>query len=107
MKPSTRQRCVALSFDYPNPKIEAEILINETGIQADIAQKLVTIGTKIRNLTELGLTETVSTRLLIDAAKLIHNGLPKRLAVHVAVVEPLTDEQETIQALKDLCDLMI
>ena len=107
LKPSTRQRFVALSFDYPNPKIEAEILINETGIQADIAQKLVAIGTKIRNLTELGLTETVSTRLLVDAAKLIHNGLPKRLAVHVAVVEPLTDEQETIQALNDLCDLMI
>lgn len=107
LKPSTRQRFVALSFDYPNPKIEAEILINETGIQADTAQKLVAIGTKIRNLTELGLTETVSTRLLVDAAKLINNGLPKRLAVHVAVVEPLTDEQETIQALNDLCDLMI
>ena len=86
---------------------ETEILINETGIEADIAQKLVTIGTKIRNLTELGLTETVSTRLLVDASKLINNGLPKRLAVHVAVVEPLTDEQETIQALNDLCDLMI
>lgn len=107
LKPSTRQRFVALSFDYPNPKIEAEILINETGIKTDIAQKLVAIGTKIRNLTELGLTETVSTRLLVDAAKLINNGLPKRLAVHVAVVEPLTDEQETIQALNDLCDLMI
>ena len=107
LKPSTRQRFVALSFDYPNPKVETEILINETGIEADIAQKLVTIGTKIRNLTELGLTETVSTRLLVDAAKLINNGLPKRLAVHVAVVEPLTDEKETIEALKDLCDLMI
>ncbi len=107
LKPSTRQRFVALSFDYPNPKVETEILINETGIEADIAQKLVTIGTKIRNLTELGLTETVSTRLLVDAAKLINNGLPKRLAVHVAVVEPLTDESENIEALKDLCDLMI
>lgn len=107
LKPSTRQRFVALSFDYPNPKTEAEILVNETGISADIASKLVTIATKIRNLTELGLTETVSTRLLVDAAKLITNGLPKRLAVHVAVVEPLTDELDTIQALNDLCDLMI
>ena len=88
-------------------KAEAEILINETGISLEIAQKLVAIGTKIRNLTELGLTETVSTRLLVDAAKLINNGLPKRLATHVAVVEPLTDELETISALKDLCDLMI
>ncbi len=107
LKPSTRQRFVALSFDYPQPKIEVEILVNETGIAADIAQKLVNIASKIRNLTELGLTETVSTRLLVDAAKLIHNGLPKRLSVHVAIVEPLTDELETIQALKDLCDLMI
>ena len=107
LKPSTRQRFVALSFDYPQPKVEVEILVNETGISADIASKLVGIASKIRNLTELGLTETVSTRLLVDAAKLIHNGLPKRLSVHVAIVEPLTDELENIQALKDLCDLMI
>lgn len=107
LKPSTRQRFVALTMNYPDAKTEVEILENETGIEKEIAQRLVTIGSKIRNLTELGLTETVSTRLLVDAAKLIKNGLPKRLAVHVAIVEPLTDEPETIQALKDLCDLMI
>lgn len=107
LKPSTRQRFVAISFDYPNPTSEAEILINETNIDQTIAKKLVAIATKIRNLTELGLTETVSTRLLVDAAKLIHTGLPKRLAVHVAIVEPLTDDIETIAALKDLCDLLI
>jgi nitric oxide reductase NorQ protein len=33
--------------------------------------------------------------------------LSKRLAVHVAIVEPLTDDLEVIQALKDLSDLMI
>lgn len=107
LKPSTRQRFVALSFDYPQPRLETEILVKETGVEEDIARKLVAIGAKIRNLTELGLAETVSTRLLVDAAKLIHSGLPKRLAVHVAVVEPLTDEPETLAALKDLCDLMI
>ena len=107
LKPSTRQRFVAMSFDYPEEKVEIEILVSETGIQADIAKKLVNIATKIRNLTELGLTETVSTRLLVDAAKLIHTGLSKRLAVHVAIVEPLTDDLEVIQALKDLSDLMI
>lgn len=107
LKPSTRQRFIAVSFDYPEPKIEAEILVNETGISADIAKKLVNIATKIRNLTELGLAETVSTRLLVDAAKLIHSGLPKRLSVEVAVVEPLTDDLEVIEALKDLCNLMI
>lgn len=107
LKPSTRQRFVAISFAYPDEKLEAEILVNETGIELGIAKKLVNIGNKIRNLTELGLTETVSTRLLVDAAKLIHSGLPKRLAVEVAVVEPLTDDLEIIEALVDLCNLMI
>ena len=107
LKPSTRQRFIATSFAYPEAKIEAEILVNETGIEIDIAKKLVNIAAKIRNLTELGLAETVSTRLLVDAAKLIHSGLPKRLSVEVAVVEPLTDDLEVIEALKDLCNLMI
>lgn len=107
LKPSTRQRFVAVQFDYPDAKVETEILINETNIDQDNAKKLVAIANKIRNLTELGLTETVSTRLLVDAAKLIHSGLPKRLAVHVAVVEPLTDDLQTLEALKDLCNLMI
>ena len=107
LKPSTRQRFIALSFNYPEAKAEIEILMNETGINSADAGKLIQIGNKIRNLTELGLAETVSTRLLVDAAKLIHSGLPKRLSVKVAVVEPLTDDQEVTQALTDLCDLMI
>ena len=107
LKPSTRQRFVATSFSYPEANIEAEILVNETKVELSIAKKLVNIATKIRNLTELGLAETVSTRLLVDAAKLIHSGLPKRLSVEVAIVEPLTDDLEVVEALKDLCNLMI
>lgn len=107
LKPSTRQRFIAIAFQYPSSKIESEIIENETGIEETLARKLVNIANKIRNLTELGLTETVSTRLLVDAAKLIHSGLPKRLSVKVAVVEPLTDDQEITNALTDLCDLMI
>jgi nitric oxide reductase NorQ protein len=107
LKPSTRQRFVALSFQYPEADMEAEILVSETGVTADDARKLVNLGNKIRNLTELGLTETVSTRLLVDAGKLIHTGLPRRLAVKVAVVEPLSDEAEIIEALTELANLMI
>jgi nitric oxide reductase NorQ protein len=107
LKASTRQRFVALSFQYPEPQIETEILVNETGIDHDTAKKLVGIGNKIRNLKELGLTETVSTRLLVDAATLIKSGLPRRLSVKVAVLEPLTDDLEIIQALSDLSNLMI
>mgnify|MGYP000162111210 CR=1 FL=1 len=107
LKPSTRQRFVAMSFDYADEKTERLIITKETEISEDDAKKLVLIAIKIRNLTELGLTETVSTRLLVDAGKLIKSGLPKRLSVHVAIVEPLTDDLEVIEALKDLCDLMI
>jgi len=107
LKPSTRQRFVAISFNYPEAKTEALILVNETGVDEDHARKLVAIANKIRNLRELGLTETVSTRLLVDAARLIKSGLPKRLAVKVAVVEPLTDDQQVVDALTDLCNLMI
>jgi len=107
LKPSTKQRFVAVSFAYPDASVEMEILIQETNIDADTAKKLVKIGNKIRNLTELGLAETVSTRLLVDAAKLIHTNLPKRLAVKVAIVEPLTDDLEIAEALTDLCNLLI
>lgn len=107
LKPSTRQRFAALSFNYPVAKIETEIIMNETALDEATAKQLVSIGNKIRNLKELGLTETVSTRLLIDAAKLIHSGLPKRLAVRVAVVEPLTDDNDILEALTDLSNLMI
>ncbi len=107
LKPSTRQRFIALSFQYPEAAVETEIVVNETSIGIEDAKKLVSIGNKIRNLTELGLTETVSTRLLVDAAKLIHSGLPKRLSVKVAVIEPLTDDLQVIEALTDLSNLMI
>jgi nitric oxide reductase NorQ protein len=107
LKPSTRQRFVAMSFNYPEEKTEVEIIENETGVDYKTAQSLVSIANKIRNLTELGLTETVSTRLLVDAGKLIKSGLPKRLSVHVGVVEPLTDDSEILQALKDITDILI
>jgi len=107
LKPSTRQRFVSMSFEYPTSTIETEILINETGIEDSISKKLVKLGEKIRNLTELGLAETVSTRLLVDAAILINSGLPQRLACNVAIAEPLTDDKDTLEALKDLISLSI
>ncbi len=107
LKPSTRQRFVAMSFDYPPNDVELDIVINETGIADADAKKLIKVATKIRNLTELGLMETVSTRLIVDAAKLIKSGLPKRLSAEMGMLQPLSDDPETLTALKDLTDLMI
>lgn len=107
LKPSTRQRFIGLSFNYPNPEAEATIISNETGLDVQTSSKIVTIASKIRNLKELGLTETASTRLLVDAGLLIHSGLPKRLAVKSAIIEPLTDDPEISEALSELSNLII
>jgi len=107
LKPSTRQRFVAIPFNFPRPEAEIQILVAESGVPDEVAKRLVAIGNKIRNLNEVGLAETVSTRLLVDAAKLIQSGLPRRLAVRSAVVEPLSDDPQVIDALTDLCNLMI
>lgn len=107
MKPSTRQRFISLSFDYPEEKSEIEIVQAESGLDEKICKRLVKIGTKIRNLHELGLAETVSTRLLVGAAKLIKDGLAPEIACEVSIVQPLSDDPEVIQALKDIAALII
>ncbi len=105
LKPSTRQRFVTLSFDYPGQSIEAEILYGETGIDRAIANKLVGFAARVRGMAELGLAETASTRLLVDAAKLIHSGMPPRLSCTVAIAETLTDDSEVRQSLVDLINM--
>ncbi len=106
LKASTRQRFVAMSFDYPAPDVEARILCGETGTDPKTAKKLVTLGGKLRSLDALGLAEGASTRLLVDAARLMVGGLPPRLACRVAVVEPLSDEPEVLAALQDVVNLV-
>lgn len=105
LKPSTRQRFLSIHFDYPAPKLERQIVMAESGVSNKDAETLVKIALKVRNLTQLGLTESVSTRLLVDAGKLIHSGLPPRLACEVSIVEPLTDDRETAASLNDLIAL--
>jgi nitric oxide reductase NorQ protein len=107
LKPSTRQRFVALDFDYPAEGVEAEIVATETGVEPALARRLVAIATKVRKLEELGLTETVSTRLLVAAGKLILAGVPPRRACAVAIVGPLTDDAVTARALRELIDMMV
>jgi len=107
LKPSTRQRFVSVSFEYPGQEVEKEILIQESSLDPDTAKQVIKLASKIRNLHELGLAETVSTRLLVDAGKLMHDHLPKRLAVKVAILEPLTDDKETLKALEDISTLFI
>ena len=101
LKPSTRQRFVAMSFAYPDAEIEAKIIQQEANVDAKTAGRLVKLATRLRSLEELGLAEPPSTRLLVDAAKLIVAGLAARLACNCAIAEPLTDDPDVLRALRE------
>src|SRR6266487_3920908 len=75
LKHSTKQRFVAIDFDYPPPDAEETILKSESDVDDDTAAKLVKIAEKVRNLRTHGLEEGVSTRLLVYAGQLIQGGV--------------------------------
>jgi len=102
LKQSTRQRFVSLEFDYPPRDKEAQIVAHEGQADMGTALELATLGEKIRNLRGGGLSEGVSTRLLIYAAKLMANGIPARRACTAAISRSLTDDAEMRRALDEI-----
>jgi nitric oxide reductase NorQ protein len=102
LKPSTRQRFVAIDFDYPTAAAEAEIVARETGVGADTAARLVRVAELTRNLKGQGLDEGASTRLLVHAGHLIAAGIAEREACVAAVARALGDDAEMAAAVDDL-----
>lgn len=102
LKPSTRQRFMAISFDYPPPSVEAEVLVAEAGVSRPIADRLVALAGHVRKLKGRDLEEGASTRLLVYASSLIASGMKIEEAVGAALFEPLTDDAEVRRALGDL-----
>src|SRR3954465_6943600 len=94
LKQSTRQRFVAIEFDYPSEAIETSIVKHESGVSAELAAQIVRLGGKVRNLREHGLQEGVSTRLLVYTGELIAAGLAPRHACQSGFVQALTDDAE-------------
>jgi len=105
MKPSTKQRFISLSFDYPKPDIEKQVLMNESGVDKQTAQKLVDIASEIRQLDDTDIQEAVSTRLLIYAGKLIVKGFDPYQACMHTIVESLSDESDVLEVLEKLIAL--
>jgi nitric oxide reductase NorQ protein len=101
-KPSTRQRFVALGFDYPNPAIEATIVAREGGVDDATAQRLVQLALRTRRLRDQGLDEGASTRMLVHAALLVSAGLPLQVAALQAMADPLSDDPELLEVLHGL-----
>ena len=102
LKQSTRQRFVAIDFDYPDEKLERDIVVRESGIDPEVATRLVRFAAMTRNLKGNGLEEGASTRLLVHAAKLMADGIDANTACRCAIAEALTDEPEMLAAIKEL-----
>ncbi len=102
LKPSTRQRFVSLRFDFPSAAQEEAILKGETGCDAMMAKRLVSIGQSFRALKDVDLEEVASTRLLVYGALLMRAGLDPVEACRAALVESLTDDAEIADALMEV-----
>lgn len=104
MKPSTRQRMVAIELEYPKVGVERQIVERETGMAGDRVEDLMRFAQAVRRLSHPGMREVCSTRTLVAAASLMAEGLSFRSATIAAVAGPLTDDQELRDGLITMID---
>lgn len=102
LKQSTRQRFVAIEFNYPSVTLEKKIIQRETGVDEAMSERLVKFAGMTRNLKGSGLDEGASTRLLVHAGKLMVANIDPRTACRTAIAEALTDDPEMITAINEL-----
>jgi len=102
LKHSTRQRFLAMEFDYPPRELETKIIAHESGVSQAVAADLAKLGEKVRNLRDQGLEEGVSTRLLIYAGQLIVQDIEPRRACEVAVAKAVTDDFEVQRGIQEV-----
>lgn len=104
LKPSSRQRFVAMSFDYPSPEAEAEIVSQESGLDLETASQLVHLANDLRRLNTHDLEEAASTRLIVYCGLMIQSGVPASEACQACMAEPLSDDPDTIKAITRIID---
>ena len=94
LKQSTKQRFGGMDFDYPETELEVAIVTKESGVDKVMAEKLVQIAHRARNLKGHGLDEGISTRLLVYAGQLIAKGVDAEAACSMTMITPLTDDPD-------------
>jgi nitric oxide reductase NorQ protein len=107
LKDSTRQRMVAIEFEFPAPEAEELIVSHEAGLERSIAAELVRFAGAIRRLETGGLREVSSTRVLIAAGRLIVEGLTPQEAARAAIAGPLTDDPNVTRGLVEMIDVYL
>jgi nitric oxide reductase NorQ protein len=102
LKPSTRQRFIAIDFDYPDLDKEAAIVAHESGMSEQGAMELAMLGHKIRQLKHHGFDEGVSTRLLVYAGQLMSKGVSPIRACDVAICRAVSDDIDVQRAIEEV-----
>jgi nitric oxide reductase NorQ protein len=107
LKPSTRQRFVAIEFGFPPQDIEASIVAHESGLAKERCIPLVRLAHALRELKGQDLEEGASTRLVIHAATLVRDGVKPEAAIEAALLQPLTDEPDVLKALSRVAEIAL
>ena len=102
LKPSTRQRFLAIEFDFPPAATETMIVAKESGLDEEKCALLVRLAAKLRDLKGQDIEEGVSTRLVVYCASLIADGMAVERAIDVAMIEPLSDDSDVKRGLRDI-----
>lgn len=107
LKPSTRQRFVAIEFGFLPPDQEIAVVAAESELAPDRVRPLVELAGRLRALKGHDIEEGVSTRLIVYCATLVAAGVSVTEAVLAGMIEPLTDDQEIKAALVDVAQAVI
>ena len=102
LKPSTRQRFVAIEFDFPPPELERRVVAEESGLPDARVLPLIVLAGRLRALKGHDLEEGVSTRLLIYCATLMAAGVGIAEAVQATMIEPLSDDADVKAGLGEV-----
>jgi MoxR-like ATPase len=102
LKPSFRQRFVSLDLEYLSGEDEAAVVVAETGVGLELAQRLAHVASALRHAAQEGTHEPPSTRTLVTAARLVVEGLEPKAAIHAAILEPLFTGNVVDTALREL-----
>lgn len=102
LKPSTRQRFLAIEFDYPDEALEAEVIAHESQVDQATATALARLGSRLRRLDDVDILDGPSTRLLVYAGSLISRGVDPLRACDVAVVQATSDDRDVQDAVRQV-----
>jgi nitric oxide reductase NorQ protein len=99
LKPSTRQRFLAIELDYAGVELETHVIAHEAGVDTDMARSLAYLGSQLRNLDGADVIDGPSTRLLVYVGALIRSGLPPLRACDVGLVRAVSDDRDIQEAI--------